>query len=290
MRRSEVGREELLRELLLWHRRKLTRAMVGLPDMPRLRERNHLSQADVAEMTGLGIGVIQRLESGRGRPDPDVLDRVAVALRMYPDERRVLYELALGHPPPVSAFATDADPGLMLYVRRFNGPALAVDAVFTVLSCNELARLWLPGCGTATNGNFARWLLLDPHAPHAVVDWELIATRVVSRLREVAARFGADPRVTELIGLIRESERVDAMWRSEPGLYHVPMVENVRLRRPGHTDSAQPDDEAHRVPTMMVTLNSPRLDDERRVIAFALEDEADLGVAGGKVVCDACAR
>lgn len=291
MGRVEARRAALLKDLLEWHRRKLTRAMVGLPENTRLRARDHLSQDDVAQLTQFGIGVIQRLESGKGRPDAAVLDAVAAALRMYPDERRVFFELALDHPPRVSTFCSDADPGLMLYVRRFDGPALAVDAMFNVLSCNEFARLWLPGCGTTGDANLARGLLLHPHARHVVVDWELLATRVVSRLREVAARFRSDERVQALINLIRDDELVNAMWTNEPGLYHVPMVERVGLRRPGHTDPAQADDDAHRVPTVMVALDSPRLDDGRRVIAFAFEDLADSWLdPTGKSVCDACAR
>ena len=289
MGRTEVSREELLRDLLQWHRRKLTRAVVGLPDKARLRDRNQLSQEDLAQLTGLSLAVIQRLEAGRGRPETYVLDNVATALRMYPDERRVFYELALEHPPKVSAFATDADPGLMLFISGFAGPALAVDAMFNVLSCNDLGRVWLPGCDATPGGNFALWLLLHPHAPHVVVEWDLLATRVVSRLREVAARFRSDERVGALISLIRDSEHVEAMWSEEPGLYHVPMVEHVALRRPGHTDPAQADDDAHRVPAVIVTLNSPRLDDERRVIAFAFEASADAWLDPEKtVVCYAC--
>jgi transcriptional regulator with XRE-family HTH domain len=254
--------------------------MVGLPETLRMRERGHLSQVDLAHLTGLGIGVIQRLEAGRGRPDAAVLDAVATALRMLPDERRVFYELALGHPPSASTFATDADPGLVLYVRHIRGPAIAVDAMFNVLYGNEFAQRWLPGCGAGTN--YANWLLLDPLARRVVVDWDLLATRVVSRLREVAARFGSDERVGRLIAVVRQCERVDAMWRDEPGLYHVPMVQPVVLRRPGQLGPGGPDDES-RVAATMVTLHSPRLDDERRVLAFVFDDVDEcLAGAGGE--------
>jgi len=265
--------------------------MVGLPDKVRMRERDHLSQEDVAQLTHLGLGVIQRLESGKGRPVPAALDAVAAALRMYPDERRVFYELALGHPPQVATFSSDPDPVLLRYVRSFAGPALVVDAMSNVLSCNDLAHRWLLGGGSTGTANFARWLLLHPHARHVVVDWQVLATRVVSRLREVAARFPSDERVQTLINLIRDDELVDAIWTKEPGLFYVPMVMHVALRRPGHTDPAQPDDAAHQIPTDVVTLDSPRLDDERRVIAFVFEDQADAWLdPTGKNTCDACDR
>jgi hypothetical protein len=50
-----VSRQELLRDLMRWHRHKLTREAVGLPALMRIRSRGHLSQDDLARLCGVGL-------------------------------------------------------------------------------------------------------------------------------------------------------------------------------------------------------------------------------------------
>lgn len=53
--------------------------------LARIRELRQLSQADLAEMVGLGMQQIYRYENGKTQPDGDVVARIAQALEVSTD-------------------------------------------------------------------------------------------------------------------------------------------------------------------------------------------------------------
>jgi transcriptional regulator with XRE-family HTH domain len=282
---SESRRRKLLKEFVRSHRRSRTREELGLPS--RRLGRRHVTQDDLAQATGLDVRVIQRIEAGIGRPDASALDLMAEALGMNAGARCTLYELALGHPPAKLGYATGPEPNLDPLVDVFGAPALAVNAAFEVHHVNAYARLWFAGC--ERSGNWARWLLLDPHAEHVFVNWQALAHHTLAQLRDVAARFPDDDAVGELVDGLATNRTVAAMLREAPIGLHASMNEVVLLRPPGHTDPHQTEN-GHLVLARLLTLQSPSPGDERRVFAFADPQGGRWPDLDGAAVCDACAQ
>lgn len=286
-----IWRRKRLGELLRWHRDKLRREDVGLP--PRKGAHAGLTQEDLATLTGYSPSTISDLELGKlPNPSPELLESVATALRMPPDERRFLWQLASGHPPPVSAYETGAFPELNRLVDILHPhPAFIADAVFRVCANNEATAEWFGDFGGGEEQlNFAVWFFCHPHAAHVFVRPQHdLASRILSRLRGALAQFPNDPAVTDVVDRIRGNSFVDALWKAEEGVYHSPATEKRLLRRPGHTDPSQSDDPDHQVEVILYTLAIPRPDDERRVFTFALpETEPHRPGIRSEEVCVAC--
>ncbi|MFC7587987.1 helix-turn-helix domain-containing protein [Nonomuraea antimicrobica] len=74
---------------------------VGLPANDRRRAPG-LRRAEVAQLAGISPDYYMRLEQGRSvRPSSSVLDALARALLLNPDERDHLYRLAQSEPAPL---------------------------------------------------------------------------------------------------------------------------------------------------------------------------------------------
>ena len=86
-----------LAAFLRTRRERLPPGDLELPERRRLRRTPGLRREEVAELAGVSVDYVVRLEQGRGlRPSPDVLDALAGALRLSDDERAYLFDLALG--------------------------------------------------------------------------------------------------------------------------------------------------------------------------------------------------
>ena len=97
-----AGTIDTTRELaafLRTRRERLTPDEFDLPDRRRVRRTPGLRREEVAELAGVSIDYVVRLEQGRGlRPSPEVLDALAAALRLDDDERAYLFDLAQQRP------------------------------------------------------------------------------------------------------------------------------------------------------------------------------------------------
>ncbi|MBF6131397.1 helix-turn-helix domain-containing protein [Nocardia otitidiscaviarum] len=80
-------------------RARIRPADVGLPAGPR-RQVPGLRREEVAQLAGLSVDYVVRLEQGRGpKPSPQVLGALARALRLGDDDRDLLFRLAGAAPP-----------------------------------------------------------------------------------------------------------------------------------------------------------------------------------------------
>ena len=129
--------DDLAASLRAW-RDRLTPAEAGLdaraPRAPGLRRQ------EVAELAGLSVGYLTRLEQGRAtHPSPLVLSALARALRLTTDEQEHLFRLGRpraarrrAHEPPHHARrAADARPAADL-------PVLVYDAAWEIVEINPL--------------------------------------------------------------------------------------------------------------------------------------------------------
>ncbi|MFE2931975.1 helix-turn-helix domain-containing protein [Streptomyces sp. NPDC059278] len=211
-----MDRKEALRALLHDRRRKIDPSEIGWPPPSGPgRRAQGLSQAQVAQLLYKTERWYAQLERGELRsPSPQMLDKVAVVLRMEHQERSALYLYALGHEPPLSAdpkAGTSVNDSWRRVVDRVSGEAASIcDLAWNVLECNdEFARMFLP-CEGGRIGlrqkNLMRWALLCPDVrERQLADWsDQWAPRLAAWLRAAVA---AHPGNADLQELERHAER-----------------------------------------------------------------------------------
>ncbi|WP_167473268.1 helix-turn-helix transcriptional regulator [Nocardia arthritidis] len=125
-------------------RERLAPAAVGLPERKQVRRTPGLRREEVAELAGVSIDYIVRLEQGRGlRPSPEVLEALADALRLDDAERTYLFDLAQQRQPGGGKPSSVAAPALARLIEDLRPlPAMLVNHRYDILEWNpEMARL-----------------------------------------------------------------------------------------------------------------------------------------------------
>ncbi|MEV0269855.1 helix-turn-helix transcriptional regulator [Hamadaea sp. NPDC050747] len=223
----EVDRRSQLRRLLQQWRRRLGR--VEFPELPpigRARPQEHVSQEDVALLTGVTARYYSDLENGKPRNfSNDFLDGVALTLRLDRGERRTLYWLVKQQdPPPIPGghIARPARPPLTAGMRALvvsqPWPAFVVDASWEILLANEATAMWFEGL--ALEGNYMRWMFLHPAAQWQIGEWQEVARLMLRQLTAQHARLPNHECIQTLIQEILEgSEIARRWWTSEPGVW-----------------------------------------------------------------------
>jgi transcriptional regulator with XRE-family HTH domain len=190
---------------------------VGLHAGTRRRTRG-LRREEVAGLAHMSTDFYARLEQRRGsRPSEQTTAALARALRLTPDERDHLFDLA-GHTAPPRAFRTDhASPGLLHVLDSLDTPAQIVSDLGVTLRQNPLAEA-LVGVQTHYTGlhrsMIYRWFT-DPEQRliHPEADHHLHSRSHVASLRAVHGRAAGDPAARELVEhLLRDSEEFAALW------------------------------------------------------------------------------
>jgi transcriptional regulator with XRE-family HTH domain len=178
----------------------------------------------VAQLAGVSVNYYTRLEQGQNRnASPEVLDALATALRLRPDERAHLIDLSRSprHAVRAERPASQVRPSLARMISSFgSGPAVLLDRQTKVLAWNRLAMILFTGYIDLTGDDgepeppcLARLLFCAPGARQLYSEWTEEATDLVGYLRLMAGRFPADPELTSLIGeLSVESREFHALW------------------------------------------------------------------------------
>ena len=97
-----------------------------------------LRREEVAELAGISIDYLVRLEQARPlRPSADVVEALARALRLAPDERTYLYDLTQQRPRTSAKAPTTAAPPLAGLVADLSPlPAMLMNHRYDVLAWN----------------------------------------------------------------------------------------------------------------------------------------------------------
>jgi transcriptional regulator with XRE-family HTH domain len=213
-----MDRVELAR-LLKAARARIAPEEAGLPAGPRRRVTG-LRREEVAQLAGLSVEYVTRLEQGRGpQPSTQVLTALTRVLRLERDERDQVFRLAGSSPPLAGRVEMSIRPSVLRLLQRLTGlPAMVLSAKGDVLLQNQTAVSLL--------GDLCRW----PVAQRNLV-WQRFlgagVTRVAARpaedeasarqavgiLRTALSRYPHDPDVRALIEeLVAGSERFWSMW------------------------------------------------------------------------------
>jgi transcriptional regulator with XRE-family HTH domain len=208
-------------ELAHFLRAARRRIDVGLP-REGLRRTPGLRREEVAKLASVSVDTYTRLEQGRGaEPSVAVLEALARALRLTPDERAHLFHLT-GHPDPPGGHPERALSPAVLHLldRMSDTAAYVVDAAGFILAWNPLA--------AALIADFSRWPpaernltwqvfcgTVGPHRDYSGEQWEAFARDCVAELRAAAARYPYDPAIAALVARLRRHSPLFAEWWDE---------------------------------------------------------------------------
>ncbi|WP_250004762.1 helix-turn-helix transcriptional regulator [Actinoplanes sp. M2I2] len=202
-------------------RARITPADVGLPAGSR-RQVPGLRREEVAQLAGLGIDYVVRLEQGRGPvPSAQVLGALARALRLGDDDRSTLFRLAGSAPPAAVRVPTLVPASTQGLLDRITGlPALVLSAKSDVLAWNPLAAALLGDFSASppARRNLIRQRFLNAGSGGVTVDSGAdsdAAADCAGCLRTAQARYPADPDLARLIADLRAgSTTFDRLWRA----------------------------------------------------------------------------
>ncbi|MFC0599408.1 helix-turn-helix domain-containing protein [Streptomyces palmae] len=236
-----------LGDFLRSRRSRLQPEDVGLVSYGRRRVPG-LRREELAQLAGVSVAYYTRLEQGQSQNASDaVLDSIARALRLTPDEHTHLRNLArpAGAARRPAPRPEHARRGTRQLVAALDVPALVLDARFDVLAWNRLGHALLAGhlaadspYRPADRPNTQRMLFLDPHTRELYPDWEGEARRAVSSLRLTAGERPDDRQLAELVGeLTMNSPEFGPLWARHPvrkcafgtKSFHHPLVGRLEL-------------------------------------------------------------
>jgi transcriptional regulator with XRE-family HTH domain len=220
----DIRRE--IREFLTTRRARLTPADVGLPDFVGRRRVPGLRREEVALVAGMSVEYYVRLERGNATGvSESVLEGVARALQLDQAEMTHLRDLVRaaneGAEPSRRTRrprSRSVRPGVQQLLDAMHDiPVVVQNGAVDVVAINTLGRaLFAPMFEDARRpANFARFLFLDPAAPHFYQQWEDSSEQVVALLRSEAGRSPHDRGLSDLVGeLTTRSDLFGRLWAS----------------------------------------------------------------------------
>jgi hypothetical protein len=199
-----------------------------------------------------------------------VVEALARALRLAPDERAYLFDLARQRPRDAAEPATTAAPPLARLVADLSPlPAKLLNHRFDILAWNdEMARLQLDFGALPHSQRNAMWLcLMHPEMREHYVDRERVLREGVARLRAAWAAHPEDQALAGLIaGFMADNEEFARFWAER----------DVKVNGRGHKEIRHP--EAGLI-TMHFEVLMPLQDPEQRLmICRAADDESQAAL------------
>jgi hypothetical protein len=231
-RRSELA------TFLRAQRGRLTPADVGLAEGSASGRRRTpgLRREEVAQLSGVSATWYTWLEQGRDiAASSQVIDALARALLLNPDQHRHLRELARLPAPEPQQPAGDMVPRLQVLVDAVTpNPASIYDSHFDYLVWNEPYQLVRHDpAGLPADRRNMIWMMFTEAGNRArMVRWEAAARAVLSQFRIAAGRHPGDPRFGELVAALTEaSPEFREWWAEYPVRYFRPAT--ITIDHPG---------------------------------------------------------
>jgi transcriptional regulator with XRE-family HTH domain len=270
---SAVDVTQELAAFLRTRRERLDPRDVGLPARRQSRRTPGLRREEVAELAGVSVDYIVRLEQARGlRPSADVVEALARALRLAPDERAYLFGLARRRPRDAGKLATTAAPSLAGLVADLSPlPAMLMNHRYDILAWNGgMARLLLDFDTLPPSQRNAMWLcLMHPRMREFYVDRERVVREGVAHLRAAWAAHPEDQALTDLIAeCITRDEHFARLWDER----------DVKVNGRGHKVMRHP--QAGVIAVQFETLTPLQDPDQLLVIYRAADDESQSALDG----------
>lgn len=190
-----------------------------------------LRREELAQLTGLSVDYILRLEQGRAvNPSSQVVGALARTLQLSRTERDQLYRAAGLLPPQDGTVSTHVPPGVQRLAARLGDFPIAVFAAdWALLWCNDMWRALNgdPAALPLPERNLARALFGDGpahaalHNTHSVNGPEAFPAAIVADLKDAVSRYPSDAGLNTLVtGLRNTSDLFAALWTSASAAAH----------------------------------------------------------------------
>nr|WP_042197351.1 helix-turn-helix transcriptional regulator [Kibdelosporangium sp. MJ126-NF4] len=246
-------------------RERLAPGDVGLPDRRRMRRTPGLRREEVAELAGVSVDYVVRLEQGRGlRPSADVLDALAGALRLSDDERAYLFDLARQRQVGRQRKAEVAVQLVQLLHDLSPLPAMVVNHRNDILAWNtEMTRLMLDFDEVPEDQRNGLWLcLLHPALRTFYLDREQIIREGIADLRAAWATYPDDTSFAQFVDdLTSRSDEFARFWAQQ----------DVQVRGRGRKRMLHP---VGGPLTVHYEVLTPLQDPDQRLIVYRAADAA----------------
>ena len=215
---------ELAACLRSW-RDRLQPADAGLPP-GGVRRAPGLRREEVAQLAGLSVDYLARLEQGRAtNPSASVLAPLARALRLTDDERAHLFRVAGHAEPDDGRMRRHVTPSVQRVLDRLGDvPVTVVDAGWEIVAANPLANALLGDARGSPRERNVVWRHFTG-APSRVVrtaeETARFEAEVVADLHDALGRYpGDEPLRTLIDDLRRTSRRFAELWEQHPVARH----------------------------------------------------------------------
>ncbi|MES4908011.1 MULTISPECIES: helix-turn-helix transcriptional regulator [unclassified Streptomyces] len=262
-----VDTTQELAAFLRTRRERLNPRDLGLPSRRQARRTPGLRREEVAELAGVSVDYIVRLEQGRGlRPSADVVEALARALRLAPVERAYLFNLTQQRPRNADKPATTAASPLTRLVADLSPlPSMLMNHRYDILAWNrEMTRLLMDFDTLPPSQRNAMWLcLMHPEIREFYVDRERVVREGIAHLRGAWAAHPEDRALTDLIvEFMTRNEEFARLWAER----------DIKVNGRGHKVMRHPDAGVIAVHfEVLMPLEDP---DQRLVIFRAADDES----------------
>jgi transcriptional regulator with XRE-family HTH domain len=216
---NENERRLALADFLRKQRAHLSPADVGLP--PGLRRRTPgLRREEVAQLAHMGTSWYVWLEQGRNvHPSTQVLESLAQALRLTPNERRHLFLLAGQSLPPHAPSSEERiSPVLQQMLSDLDpAPAYVMGRRFDYLAWNKAAeRVFAISVASFPHERNVVWrFFTDPMMREHFSHWEQMARGMLAEFRTASARSPGDGWFVELIEALKQVSPEFCQWWPE---------------------------------------------------------------------------
>lgn len=206
-----------LGDFLKARRSELSPADVGLPTDGQARRVAGLRREEVAVLAAISTDYYTRLEQGRIQASPSVLASLSQVLRLDPDQRAYLHELAgrRNHHPDRRHASQQVDPRLQRMLDDMtHTPAFVIGPRTEVVAWNTM--------GAALITDFAkipyepryyiRLLFADPAMRDLYADWEGVTRLAIAQMRMHNAAHPGDPQLATLVDELSAEYPLFRQW------------------------------------------------------------------------------
>lgn len=244
----------------------------------RRRRTPGLRREEVATRAGVSVTWYTWLEQGRGgAPSSEVLERLATALELDPDNRELMFLLAQHRPPPVQAAPLpEMPPSLQRVLDAMpTTPAIVKTPIWNIVAWNHAATKVLANYEAMPRGEFnvLRALVTEEARRAALPDWENVVRFAIAVMRIDVARSGGSAEADALVAeLAHASPDFRRLWGEAEGRSHGMAAKRIVHPRVGLLlleASAFPVGGADGL--TMIVFN-PATDADREKVASLLED------------------
>ncbi|WP_343244640.1 helix-turn-helix transcriptional regulator [Streptomyces sp. SID11385] len=209
-----------LAAFLRTRRERLDPRDFDLPSRRQTRRTPGLRREEVAELARVSVDYVVRLEQARGlRPSANVLEALSRALRLAPNERAYLFDLAQQRPRDAAEAATAAAPSLSRLVADLSPlPAMLMNHRYDILAWNaDMAKLLLDFNDLPPSRRNAMWLcLVHPEIREFYVDRDRVVREGIAHLRSAWAAHPNDRALTDLIAeCTKHNAEFSRLWAEQ---------------------------------------------------------------------------